>query len=183
MLKSISGCCERSGRPLRRLHVRARLAANIEDDLRRRTLLVHRHRTTGRTGHESGRGGRDEGNRFARARPTAEQPHRVGSTEVASTRRESGPDMQRGRRFGVENRLRAQRRSGPVRADDRRVGTSRGVEYDQLAELSPLAVDHRHLVSGVKGHGARAAPRNRVPFDVRRKHGNSRNKHRAPLSG
>ena len=175
------GLCQRRVRPVCRLQVRARLTSDIEHDLTRCTLLIDRHRTTWCAGHESGRRRRDERCRLPGTRRVAEQSNRDGPGEVAFARRERGANTLRGGGFAAEARLRSKRDSGSARANYRGVGSPRSIEDDQLARLSPLAIDHRHLVSGVEGHSTRSAARNRVSLDVGRQHGKPWDQHRSSL--
>ena len=169
---------ERRRRAVGRLPVRPRLAADVEHDLGRGALLVHRHRAAGGAGHEGGRGGGDERGRRSRARFAAEQPHRGGPAEVEAAGREGVADALGGGDRAIEDGPDAERRPGPFRADERGVRPPAGVEDHQLAGLPALPIHDRQLVPGVEGQGAGAPARNRMPLDVGRQHGKPRHQHR-----
>ena len=170
---------ERGRRPVGRLHVRPRLAADVEHDLAGGALLVDRHRTAGGTGHDGSRGGRDERRPLSGTRFPAEQPHRGAPAEVEATGREDIADALRGGVRAVEGGLDPEGRPGPARTDEGGVGAAGGIEHDQLAGLPSFPVDDRQLISGVQGHGARAPARDRMPLDVRRQQGEARDPHRS----
>ena len=169
---------ERRRRPGLRLRVRPRFATDIEHDLARSTLLVDRHRPAGRARHQRDGCRRNERRRFSRTRFLSEQPRCHGAAEIEATSRQRFADTLRGRRPALQGGENPAGRTGSGRSDERGVGTAVAIEDDQLARLPPLAVDDGQLVPGVEGQGARAAARHRVPLDVGRQHGKSRDQHR-----
>ena len=169
---------KRRRRPDLRFRVRSRFATDIEHDLARSTLFVDRHRPARCTGHQSDGCRRDERRRFSCARFLSEQPGCHGAAEIEATSRERFANTLRGRRPALEGGEYSAGRTGSGRSDERGIGTAVAIEDDQLARLSPFAVDDGQLVPGIEGQGARAPARDRMPLHVGRQHGKSRDQHR-----